>query len=96
MNRLTLISSRNYPLQSLVEGALENELRILEVGIRRTRKNIEAFEEKYAMTSDKFVQRFENDELEETMELIEWIGECRLLQRLQEKADTLREIQFAH
>ena len=95
MNRLTLISSRKYPLQSLVEGALENELRILEAGIRRTKKNIETFEEKYAMASDEFIQRFENDELEETIELIEWIGEYRLLQRLQQKADTLREIEFA-
>jgi hypothetical protein len=31
------------------------------------------------MTTKDFVRRFENDELDETLELAEWIGEYRLL-----------------
>jgi hypothetical protein len=30
------------------------------------------------------------------LEFAEWIGEHRLLTRLREKAETVREIQFAH
>jgi hypothetical protein len=39
------------------------------------------------MTSAEFLQRYENDELPETLELDEWIGEIKMLQRLQGKAD---------
>ena len=41
------------------------------------------------------MHRYEQDELTETLEFAEWIGEYHLLERLREKADTLREIQFA-
>jgi len=35
-------------------------------------------------------------QFEESMDLIEWIGEFKLLKRLLEKADTLRGISFAN
>lgn len=85
MNKLTLISPRKHPLQPLVEGALRNELRLLKAGIRRTEQRVQEFETRYGMISDEFLQRFENDELEETLTFAEWIGECRLLIRLREK-----------
>ena len=43
-----------------------------------------------------FICDYENDKIEETMDFIEWIGEFRLLERLNEKADTLRSIRFAN
>lgn len=48
------------------------------------------------MTTKEFVRRFENDELDETLELSEWIGEYRLLQRLNEKTEAMRGIRFAN
>jgi hypothetical protein len=47
------------------------------------------------MTTKDFVRRFENDELDETLELAEWIGEYRLLQRLSDKTEALRGVRFA-
>ena len=41
-------------------------------------------------------QRYENDELPESLEFAEWIGEYRLLSRLREKADAYRGIKFVH
>lgn len=96
MTSLTLKSSRQQPLRPLIEAALENELRLLEVGIRRTEERLRAFEEKYTLSSDEFLRLVEQDALPETMETIEWLGELRLLERLREKANTLREIQFAN
>lgn len=40
------------------------------------------------MTSAEFVQRYEDDEFEESLDYADWIGEYRLLRRLKEKADT--------
>jgi len=96
MAKLTLVSTRDHPLQPLVEAALANELRLLEAGIQRTEQRLSEFEQKHQMSTEEFVARYENDELSETFDFAEWIGEHRLLARLREKADTVREIQFAH
>lgn len=96
MSTLTLVSPRNHPLQPLVEAALAKELNFLEAAIQRTKQRLNEFEQKYQMTTGEFVTRFENDELTETLEFDEWIGEYRLLARLQEKVDMVREIQFAN
>lgn len=96
MTELTLISPRQRQLKPLVEAALHNELRLLEASIRRTEARLQAFEARYGLSSTEFIRCYEQDELEESLEFAEWIGEYQLLKRLQEKADTLREIQFAN
>ena len=95
MTKLTLMSSRDHPLQPLVEAALANELRLLEAGIQRTEQRLREFEHTHQMSTAEFVARYENDELPETLELAEWIGEYRLLLRLRDKAETVRDLQFA-
>jgi phage shock protein A len=95
MTKLTLVSTRDHPLQPLVEAALANELRSLEAGIQRTEQRLSEFEQKHQMSTAEFVVRYENDELPETLEFAEWIGEHRLLARLREKAEMVREIRFA-
>jgi hypothetical protein len=77
MAELTLISPYPRPLQPLIEGALCNELRLLEAGIRRSDQRLQAFEERYGLSTLELVQRYENDALEETFDLAEWIGEYR-------------------
>ena len=96
MSTLTLVSSRNHPLQPLVEAALAKELCSLEAAIQRTQQRLSEFEQKHQLRTEEFITRYENDELAETLEFAEWIGEHRLLARLREKAETVREIQFAH
>lgn len=96
MTELVLVSSRQLPLRPLIETALTNEVRLLEIGVRRTERRLRAFETAYQMTTREFVRRFENDELPETLELAEWIGEYRLLQRLNEKTEALKGVRFAN
>lgn len=95
MAELILISNRQLPLKPLVETALANEVRLIEVSIRRTERRLHDFETSFKMTTRDFLRRFENDELTETLEFAEWVGEYRLLQRLNEKAETLRGVRFA-
>ena len=96
MTDIRLISKRDRQIKPLVEAALANELRLLETGIRQTEKRLQGFEEKYQMITQDFISRYENDEFEETMDFDEWIGESRLLKCLREKAETIRDIQFAN
>jgi phage shock protein A len=96
MSELTLVSKGHHPLKPLVEAALANELRLVEVAIRRTEQRLCEFETKHQSSTDEFIRRYEDDQLEESLEFAEWVGEYRLLKRLREKAKTLREIQFAN
>jgi hypothetical protein len=96
MNQLTLTATTQRPLQPLIEAALNNELRMLEAAIQQTEKKIRGYEAAHGMSSAQFLQSYENDELPETLEYAEWIGECRLLGRLREKADAYRGITFVH
>jgi hypothetical protein len=96
MEELTLISSYQRPLCPLVEAALQNELRLLQVNIKRTEQNLSKFETQFGLSTSEFIQRFENDELPETLDYVEWVGEYRLLIRLHEKTEALREIRFAN
>jgi hypothetical protein len=58
MAELTLVSSSQRPLQPLVEGALQNELRLLEAGIRRSEQRLQEFAVRYGLSSVDFIQRF--------------------------------------
>ena len=95
MVELTLVSETQRPLRPIVENALANELRLQEAGIQRTEQRLREFEARYQMTTDEFLHRYESNQLGETLEYAEWIGEYRLLQRQRDKADTLRGIHFA-
>ena len=96
MSQLTLISTSDRPLKPLVEAALVNELRSLESAIRVSERNVSEFEIKYGMGTTEFIRRFENDEIEESPDMEDWIGEHRLLERLREKAEALKGIEFAN
>ena len=94
MTNIRLVSKGKRQVKPLVEAALANEVRLLEAGIRQAEKRVQEFENKYQMLTQEFISRYENDETEETMDFAEWIGEFRLLERLREKAETLRGIRF--
>ena len=96
MSELRLISDEKYQVKPLVEAALERELRLMEVGIRQTEHRLRVFEEKYQKPTSDFITEYEDDQFEETLEMVEWIGEYRLLERLREKTDALRSIHFAN
>ena len=95
MTKLTLISSRKQPLKPLVEAGLNNELKLLEAGIQRTEKNLHDFESRFGMTTTDFLNRYEKNEMDETLDFAEWIVEYQMLSHLKEKTLTLREVQFA-
>ncbi len=96
MTVLTLTTSRQRPLRPLVEAALNNELRVIQAGIHRTEQRLKAFESQYGLSSHEFLRCYENDDLAETLDFAEWVGEYRLLERLHEKAETLQGIRFAN
>lgn len=53
-------------------------------------------EEKYQMFADELVQQFLDDKLDEILKFTEWMGEYKLLERLNEKVAALQGIGIAH
>jgi hypothetical protein len=96
MTELKLISKHSGSLKPLIAGAIAEALRSTDDGIRRTEQRIREFEEKYQLSTSDFLHRYENDACEETLDFDEWIGESLMLQRLQERAEQLRGIEFAN
>lgn len=96
MSELTLVSTHGRSLKSLIKAAIENELRLLDAGVQRAEQRIKSFETHYRLKTSDFIAKYENDELEETLEFAEWIGESRLLIRMREKVETLRGVTFAN
>ncbi|MBN1249855.1 MAG: hypothetical protein JXC32_19490 [Anaerolineae bacterium] len=95
MTTVTLTSAKQRPLRPLIEAALDNQLRLIKAGSDRAEARMREFEATHGLSTQEFVKRFENDELQETLEFIEWIGEYRMLARLQQKAELLAEIEIA-
>jgi len=95
MAELKLVS-KHEQLKPLVEAALFNELRLLEAGMRRTEEKLRGFEEKYHLVTKDFISRYENDEIKETLDVDEWVGEFRMWKRFKEKIETLKDVRFAN
>ncbi len=58
-------------------------------------KRLAPFEEKYGVTSDHFITEMTAEDLDgQDDEYISWAGEYKLMQRLQEKLQKLREIDY--
>ena len=94
MTELKLISKQSTSIQPLVKNAIDSFVRSSEDGIQKTQQRLREFERKYLMSTNEFIVRYENDELDETIEFGEWIGESRMLRGLLEDVEQLRGIEF--
>ena len=54
LQQLTITTTDKITLKPLVESAIENEKRMLALGIERTRKRLAEFEQQFGMSSAEF------------------------------------------
>lgn len=80
---------------SLVRSAIESEITRLELALEQAKRRLQAFEEKYGVTSDYFISVMTAEDLQGgDEEYVQWAGEYLLAQRLQEKLTWLRELKY--
>ncbi len=80
-------------LKPLLRSAIENEKKMLALGLERTRRRLDDFEHRFGMTSDDFEHRLNTADLAETVEFTDWrmeIGMLRLLERQYRALDDAR------
>jgi len=92
--QVTITTDAQVPLKPLIESAIRAELRMLELGLERTRQRLRAFEERYGMTSEEFERRFNAGDLAESLDFIEWAGEIKTYELLEAQWQTLKKAQL--
>jgi hypothetical protein len=95
MSQITLISPDNNSIQGLVESALSDKARLLQIAIRQTEKKLAAFEESYKLSTQDFVAKFTQNQLQHSDDFDDWYGESCMLTRLQSKLTRIQGIQIA-
>ena len=97
MTTLTLVQERNetnadFSLRSFVDSVLNSEIQSLEDGLHRTQERIHDFETQYGFSTAELLDRYRQNQIDETLETIEWVGESRMEQHLLKKLHNLRGI----
>ncbi|MGC1376193.1 MAG: hypothetical protein WA821_08225 [Anaerolineales bacterium] len=95
LQQITIETSNAKRLKPLLKSVIANELYDVQHGIQLTRAKLKAFEKQYKMSTAEFERRFTPDDLGETLDFIEWMGEIKTLRLLEEKHDTLKEAKIA-
>ena len=81
-------------VESLVKSAVENELKIIEFGIAKTKKKLAELEKKFGMNSRNFYKKFNEGKIGDDIEYIRWAGEYETLQKLQRDYGDLVETEL--
>ncbi|TAH48008.1 MAG: hypothetical protein EYC68_22650 [Chloroflexota bacterium] len=95
IQEIVIKSNAPISLKPLLESAIQDRLKILDLGIERTRARLAAFERRYEMPTAEFERRFNGEDLTETLDFIEWTGEIKMLRLLQEKYDALAQAEIS-
>ena len=94
MGQITLISPDDTSIRTIIESALKSRERILELSIRRTETRLQKFEDTYGYRTTEFLEKFRHNELQHSFDFDDWIGESRMLTRMQEKLARIQGIQI--
>ncbi|OQW99398.1 MAG: hypothetical protein BWK80_63040 [Desulfobacteraceae bacterium IS3] len=79
----------------LLRSAVDGEIAKMEIALKSAMKRLSPFEKKYRVSSEDFITRMTAEDLENgDDEYISWAGEYKLMLRLKEKLNKLREVSF--
>ena len=94
MARVIVQEQTAHNLKSLIECAVENQLRVITFGIAKTRRKLEEIEKETGMNSKEFYDRFQEGKLGDEIRYIRWAGEYETLGRLNKDLSDLKDLEF--
>lgn len=95
MTTIYMDTGKHSDTQQLVKSAIDGEIIRLEMALEAAHRRLLVFEEKYGVTSEKFMMTLSAEDLEgQDDEYVQWAGEYQLWQRLQEKVNRLQGIEY--
>ena len=93
-NILKLRSSQPASLKEMIQNDLNQRLQNLETGLQQTQVRLQQLETQYQLSTKQFVELFTNDQLQHSLDFDEWLGEAWMLEKLQQKIEIIKEIEF--
>jgi hypothetical protein len=69
---LTIRTNDRATLEPVLKAAIENEKKMLSLGVERTRQHLAEYEQQYGMTSDQFERRLNAMDLAESVTFSDW------------------------
>ena len=93
MTQLIVNSPSASNVRPLIQAALDHEIRLLQMGIEKTKRRLLHFEELFAMETLSFYQAFQTGDMGDAMEYMKWAGEYETLLQLEEDYVQIRGIQ---
>lgn len=94
LQEIIIKSNAPISIKPLLESAIRGKLKLLELGIRRTHEQLAVFENTHAMTTAEFEHRFNGQDLQESLEFLDWWMEAQVLHELEEEYRALKEAQL--
>jgi ABC-type molybdenum transport system ATPase subunit/photorepair protein PhrA len=91
LQQVTIKTNNRKLLKPLIASAIENEKKIVLLGLQRTQTRLAEFEQKHGLTSDEFERRLNASELAETVEFSEWRMEIGMLKLLERQYQALQD-----
>jgi hypothetical protein len=95
LQELTIRTNDRATLEPILKAAIENEKKMLSLGLERTRQRLAEYEQQYGMTSDQFERRLKALEVTETVAFSEWRMEIGMLRLLESQHRALQEAELA-
>ena len=94
LQEIVIKTNAGESLKPLVEVAIRNQLKSLQHGISRTKERLAEFEKRAGMSSTEFEKKLQAEEINETIETIDWNMELAALRLLEGQYQSLREAEI--
>jgi len=92
MAEIVIRTGKPESIMPVLDSAIRNQLKLLKTSINRTKSRISSFEQKYNMSTEQFMQKIREGMDNDNLDFVEWIGETKILKRLEDSAPTLEEV----
>ncbi len=89
LQEVVIKTTADESLKPLLEVAIRNQLKALQHGIQRTKERIAEFEKQAGMSSAEFEKKLQAEEINETIQTIDWNMELAALRLLEGQYQSL-------
>ncbi|UCH96881.1 MAG: hypothetical protein JSV88_08530 [Candidatus Aminicenantes bacterium] len=95
MAEVVLKTNEPDKVSEILKDALETEKSRVQHSLNLTMSRLEKFEQKYNISSEKFISQWTAEDLENgDMEYVEWTGEYQFALTLNERLTALKSIEY--
>jgi len=94
MPKLKILNSQNEIVVDLVQSAINNERKLINHGINRTKFRLKEYEKKYGFSTKKLLNSLKEDFDDSNLDFSDWIGEYKMLNALKKQKKEVESIKI--